>query len=386
MHPSHAKHASTVLVGTYPPTECGLATFTRSSATAMSNGRRVGVVELVDSPRGNLASMVCASWTKGDSNSLRRVVDVINSFDSVIIQHEFGIFGGEDGADVLDLVSAVDGPILAVFHTVPERPTPHQREILECLYEASDVVVTLTETARRRLMRTTLIDGERVVVIPHGAHEVLSKRPNLKARPVILTWGLLGPGKGIEHAIDALALLDDMTPQPEYWVVGETHPKVHASSGEAYRDSLLLRADEAGVAGRVRFFDGYRDLAALQDLIVQADVVVLPYDSREQVTSGVLVEAIAAGLPVVATDFPHARELLSTGCGLVVPHEDPVALADAVRRILANDAIRADLVASARRIGPSMFWPEVGRVFGELVDRCVLARADANAVSRMATA
>ena len=386
MQTLHPTHASTVLVGTYPPTECGLATFTRSSATAMSDGRRVGVVELVDSARGNLASMVCATWTRGDPRSLRKAIDVINSYDSVIIQHEFGIFGGADGREVLDLVAAVDVAIVTVFHTVPERPTAGQREILERLYEGSDSVITLTETARQRLIRTTSIDGARVVVIPHGAHEIPAARMKINANPVILTWGLLGPGKGIEHVIDALALLGDVHPSPHYWIVGETHPKVFASSGEAYRESLKRRAAQAGVGRYVRFFDGYRDLTGLQALISQANVVALPYDSREQVTSGVLVEAIAAGLPVVATDFPHARELLAEGCGLVVPHESPEAMAKALRRILLDDVFRAELVAEARRIGPSMYWPEVGRSFGRLVDRCVEARANAHAESEMASA
>ncbi len=386
MQTLHPTHASTVLVGTYPPTECGLATFTRSSATAMSDGRRVGVVELVDSPRGNLASMVCASWTKGDARSLKKAVDVINTYDSVIIQHEFGIFGGVDGREVLDLVAAVDVAILTVFHTVPERPTIGQREILEQLYEASESVITLTETAKRRLMRTTSIDGDRVVVIPHGAHEIPLSRMKINANPVILTWGLLGPGKGIEHVIDALGLMSDLEPKPQYWIVGETHPKVFAASGEAYRESLKQRAQLAGIGQQVRFFDGYRDLAGLHALVAQADVVALPYDSREQVTSGVLVEAIAAGLPVVATDFPHARELLATGCGLVVPHENPEAMAAALRRVLVDDAFRAELVECAQRVGPTMYWPEVGRSFGRVVDRCVMARAGAEAESQMASA
>ena len=386
MHPTHPSHASTVLIGTFPPTECGLATFTRSSATAMSDGRRVGVVELVDSPRGKLASMVCATWTKGDRQSMRRAVDVIHTYDSAIIQHEFGIFGGDDGCEVLDLVRAIDVPVVSVLHTIPERPSANQRRILEELYAESDSVVTLTETARRRLMRTTSVDGERVAVIPHGAHEIAAIEPADDARPIVLTWGLLGPGKGIEHVIDAMAQLIDVDPRLEYWIVGETHPKIFAASGEAYRESLKERADRQGVGDRVTFFDGYRDLAGLQALIAQATVVALPYDSREQVTSGVLVEAIAAGLPVVATDFPHARELLASGCGLVVPHEDPTAIATALRTILTDDEYRAELVANAQRVGPTMFWPEVGRTFGKLIDRCVIERSAEQAESQMASA
>ncbi len=423
-------HASIALVGTYPPTQCGLATFTRSSAMAMSQNRKVGVVELLDAPGGNPAAMVVGSWIRGDRQSMLAAAETLGTFDAVVLEHEFGIYGGPDGEEVLDLVEALRVPLVSVIHTVLEQPSSHQRFILERLTQRSDSVVTLTETARRRLLRSISIDRSKVVVIPHGAHEVRSRystfargsvsfleilkpsdelgnleiadslkspkngsmiwdssnlpfanlvwpdnpRPKNDRPQTLLTWGLLGPGKGLEHAIDALGLLKDMSQPPHYWIVGQTHPKVREASGEAYRESLVKRAVAAGVDHLVTFFDGYRDLTALHDLVAQADLVVLPYESREQVTSGVLVEAIAAGLPVVATDFPHARELLSQGCGLVVEHDDPAAMAAAIREILTCDSLCFRLRSAARLIAPSLFWPEVGRSFGDLVDLCVAAR------------
>jgi polysaccharide biosynthesis protein PslF len=368
-------NASVALVGTYPPTECGLATFTRSSATALSEQCRVGVVELVDAPRGNLASMVCGTWIRGDRRSLADALAVLDTFDAVIVQHEFGIFGGVDGDEVLELADGLKVPMIVVLHTILEQPSAHQRFVIERLAACASMLVTLTETARRRLLATADVDPARVVVIPHGAHEIppsSAAEQHDAQRPVVLTWGLIGPGKGIEHAIDAIALLKDLRSAPEYWVVGETHPKVREAFGESYRESLVLRARSAGIEEQVKFFDGYRDLQSLQNLVRRADLVVLPYDSREQVTSGVLVEAIAAGLPVVATDFPHARELLTNACGLVVPHEDPIALSTAIRRVLTNAALRSSLGASARQIAPTLFWPAVGRTFAELVNRCVV--------------
>ncbi len=369
--------ASVALVGTFPPTECGLATFTRSSATALSDGRRVGVIELVDEPRGKLASLVCSSWTRGNKRSREDAVAVLNGFDSVIIQHEFGIFGGIDGDEVVELVKEIEVPIIVVIHTVLQAPSPHQRFILERLASFADALVTLSETAKRRLLETTQIDPTLVCVIPHGAH-ALDRPPTVRAlgpgtTPVVLTWGLLGPGKGIEHVIDAIALLGDLEDPPEYWVVGETHPKVRSVAGESYRQALIDRAARAGISSQVVFFDGYRDLQSLHDLIAHADVVALPYDSREQVTSGVLVEAIAAGLPVVATAFPHATELVDLGCGLVVPHEDPAALSQALRTVLTDDGLRALFAAAARRVAPTLLWPAVGREFGALIDSCVAA-------------
>ena len=425
-------HASIALVGTYPPTQCGLATFTRSSAMAMSQDRRVGVIELLDVPRGNAASIVAGSWLRGNRQSMLAAAAALRTFDAVILEHEFGIYGGTDGDEALDLARLLPIPIVSVIHTVLEQPSSHQRFILEELTQRCDAVVTLTETGRRRLLSSISIEPSKVFVIPHGAHEVRSRystftggsvsflqmlkpseelgnqstsvsssnpssspmkwdrsnlpfanlvwpatqQPKRDQPKVILTWGLLGPGKGLEYAIDALALLKDLGQAPEYWIVGETHPKVREASGEAYRESLVNRAIEAGVRHLVKFFGGYRDLTALHELIMQADLVVLPYESREQVTSGVLVEAIAAGLPVVATDFPHARELLVQGCGLVVQHDDPKAMAAAIQEVLTNESLHFRLCAAARRIGPSLYWPEVGRSFGALVDRCVAARTE----------
>ena len=365
-------HSSVVVVGTFPPTQCGLATFTRSTATAIAEGRKVGVVELVDAPRGLLASLVCDTWVRNDPASLRHVISTIASYDAVIVQHEFGIYGGQDGDEVLQLVRGLHQPLVVVLHTILESPSQHQREILEELAARADIVVTLTATARNRLLRTVTANASKVVVVPHGAHEVAYRADSVNGDPrVVLTWGLLGPGKGIEHAIAAMARLEDLDPAPEYWIVGETHPKVFESNGEEYRNRLVGDAERLGIAHRVKFFDGYRDLRSLHGLVAQADLVVLPYDSREQVTSGVLVEAIAAGLPVVATGFPHARELLADGCGLVVPHEDPVALSQAIRMVLTDSTLRLRLRDRARAIAPSLYWPAIGRTFGSLVERCV---------------
>ena len=187
----------------------------------------------------------------------------------------------------------------------------------------------------------------------------------------MLTWGLLGEGKGIEWAIDAMALLKDIRPRPRYLIAGRTHPKVAALEGERYRDMLIRRSWATGVAASVSFDDSYRDVSSLTRLIQQAAVVVLPYDSRDQVTSGVLVDAIAAGRPVVATAFPHAVELLSSGAGIVVPHENPAALAHALRRVSTEPDLAADMTAEAGRLAPQLGWPAVAGRYAHLADQVV---------------
>jgi len=223
------------------------------------------------------------------------------------------------------------------------------------------------------------VDQGRVTLIPHGAPDNRSpeRQTPQGGRPTILTWGLLGPGKGVEWAIDALAELRDLDPAPRYLVVGETHPKVLERDGEEYRRSLLARAAAGGVGHLLEFEDRYLDLKALNRIVAGADVVILPYDSREQVTSGVLVEAMAAGKPVIATGFPHAVELLGNGTGLIVPHGDSLAMAKALCRVLTEPGLAARLGARAAALAPQLFWPAVAGRYRNLAGALLDQRASA---------
>jgi glycosyltransferase involved in cell wall biosynthesis len=186
-----------------------------------------------------------------------------------------------------------------------------------------------------------------------------------------LTWGLLGPGKGIEWAVAALAQLRDVDPSPRYIVAGQTHPKVLQRDGEAYRDSLDQLVHRLGLSDSVVLDSRYRDAAALDELVASADVVLLPYDSTDQVTSGVLIEAVAAGKPVVATSFPHAVELLSGGAGTVVDHQDPTAIADALRHVLTQPEVATAMAAAATGAAPELRWSAVADRYRQLADRLI---------------
>lgn len=373
---TNSGHASVAVVGTFPPTQCGLATFTHSLTTALrSEGWPVGVIDVVDEFHSLRSPLVKVQWERGNDASLQRCRQELRSFDTVVLQHEFGIFGGPDGQEVLDLTADLEASLVVVLHTVLEAPSPNQRRIMEALVTRADALVTLTGTARDRLLRAIDVDPAKVHVIAHGAHEVTVPRRVCRDHPVVLTWGLLGPGKGIEHMIDAMALVGDVTlpsgrvVSPRYVISGDTHPKILQTMGDSYRRSLVERASAVGIADRVTFVDGYKDLASLHRLIASADVVALPYDSREQVTSGVLVEAVAAGLPTICTAFPHATELESQGVGIVVPHEDPVALASALRTVFGDPVSSARLRVRAEQMSGDLLWSSVAREFGQLCDR-----------------
>ena len=366
------RDASICFVSTYPPTVCGLASFTASlsNAVAGSRGTRagLGVVDLVNGPLRSPGPDVAYGHQVGNAASLRKAIRVLNSYDTVSIQHEFGIFGGPDGEEVLDLVSGLDVPSAVTFHTVLSDPTPHQRMIIDRLAEMADRLVVMSQTAAERLILRYGVDAERIDVIPHGA-DTRFAGPSLVSgdRPLVLTWGLIGPGKGLESVVEAFAGLADLDPRPRYLIAGATHPNVRADSGESYREGLISLVHRFGVKDLVEFDDRYLDRASLARLVRSADLVVLPYSSVEQVTSGVLVEAIAASKPVIATQFPHAVELLSGGAGITVPHGDPAALSGALRRLLTDRRLTSHMARQARQIADGWFWPTIGERFGSMM-------------------
>ena len=382
------------LLSTFPPTACGLATFTAALGAGLTgSAARPGacrVVRVVDEP-GDLVPGVVANLVAGSAISRRDAADELNDTDVVIIQHEYGIFGGPDGDEILAVMDALTKPVIVVLHTVVVEPTAHQREVLEAVVEAADAAVTMTHTAARRLAAGYSVDMDKISVIPHGAHVTVGAAPVTAAldaragarptgpawRPTILTWGLIGPGKGIEWGIEALALLGDLRPSPRYLVVGETHPRVFEAHGEAYRTSLRSRADGLGLSDDVVFDATYLDVPALQRIVEEATLVLLPYDSPDQITSGVLIEAVAAGKPVVSTRFPHAVELLGGGVGLLVAHRDPADIAAAVRRVLTDGRLRANMTGAAQRLAPGLAWAAVADGYRDLGSRLLDARTTA---------
>ena len=358
------------ILSSFPPTACGIATFSAALATGLiANGATVEVTRCGARPVVE-HDLVRMALERSTPDRIAATAEVLNRNDVAIVQHEYGLYDGPDGDVLLRIMAAVEVPMIVVAHTVLRAPTPNQRLVLERVCDAADVVVVMTETAYVRLIDGFDVDASKVLVIPHGAATPLTDEDS-SARPVgrqqqLLTWGLIGPGKGIEWALDAVASLSDLRPRPAYLIAGATHPKVRAHSGETYREMLIDRAATSGAQPMVRFDDTYRDVDSLTELIHGADLVVLPYDSEDQVTSGVLVDAVAAGRPVVSTAFPHAIELLGSGAGIVVPQRDPEALAAAIRAVLTDADLAASMAAEARRLAPDLSWTAVARQYGEL--------------------
>jgi len=368
LHPASGRMPTIALLSTFPPTHCGLATFAAALAEGLKNVgvRHIGIIEASDGTACSLDPRVHGRVVAGSAQSRIASARTINAHDFLLLQHEFGIFGGDNGSEILDLLKDVYVPVVITMHTVPLVPTPGQRSVLEALAQRADVLVTMTDSARQRLLSLYDVHPSSVVTIPHGATVPSGFGVPEPGVSRLLTWGLLGPGKGVEWVIDALAMLPDLRHEVKYTIAGQTHPKVLANHGQRYRNMLKTRADRLGIADMVDFDDQYRTVPSLMGLIRDSTCVVLPYDSPDQITSGVLVDAVSAGRPVIATEFPHAQELVTPDIGILVPHRDPVSIAGAVRSVVENPQLVESMSLATIPIAREHNWNTVAARYADL--------------------
>lgn len=386
------------VVSTYPPRACGIGTFSQALRAALvdnDSSTAVDVVSINRDQRQPDTREVVATIRQDVRSDYSAVARTLTSrgTDVVLLEHEYGIFGGEDGAFVLSLVSAIQQPLVVTLHTVLSQPSVSQAETLRALCHRATLVTVFTETARRMVLEARLVPPERVRVIPHGAPtELLPDAISLGARDsalamtgpprpalerleghtVLSTFGLISAGKGIEVAIKALPAVVAHRPDVFYLIAGQTHPEVLKHEGERYRLSLERLVADLGVAQHVHFVDRFFTDAELALLLQSTDLYITPYRSREQVVSGALTFAVVAGCPVVSTPYYYAEDLLGSGAGVLVPFDDPAALAEGVLGLLDNPLALAEARAEARRVGAELTWPAVGaqtlKVLAEAVD------------------
>ncbi len=296
--------------------------------------------------------------------------------DVASIQHEYGIWGGEDGEAVLDFVDALAIPAVATLHTVLRSPTFRQRTILAELVRATAGTVVMSRAAAALLTREYGVDPARIDVIPHGVPDLplvpshaVKPSLGLAGRQVILSFGLLGPGKGYELALEALPAVVAEHPDALYVILGATHPELVRHEGERYRASLAKRARELGVADHVRFVDRFVEPDELTRWLQSADIFVTPYPNLEQIVSGTLSYAMSAGRAIVSTPYAYAAELLADGRGVLVPPNAPRELAQAFNSLMGDDVARAALGRRAYEHSRRMVWPQAGLSYERVFNR-----------------
>jgi glycosyltransferase involved in cell wall biosynthesis len=321
-----------------------------------------------------------------------------HGFDAVSIQHEYGIWGGHDGSHVLDFVRNLRTPTVVTLHTVLQNPTSSQRHILSELVRAATATVVMSDSAATLLARSYGTDPSLVEIIPHGVPTLPLVEPDsvklqmdLSGRMVILSFGLLGPGKGYESAIAALPAVVQADPTALYVILGATHPELIRREGESYRHRLEDLAASLGVADHVRFVGRYVDSTELGMWLTAADIFVTPYPNLEQIVSGTLSYAMGAGKAIVSTPYAYAVERLADGRGRLVAAASTEALAEGLIELTLSSTLRREHGRRAYEHSRKMLWPEVGaeyqRVFDRVAPRGVVrqqtyARGDAVAVAR----
>ena len=299
-----------------------------------------------------------------------KAAEFLNStgFDVVSLQHEYGIFGGEAGGNILELLSRLEMPVVTTLHSVLAKPTPSQHDVMRRIIDASAKLVVMSEKGHEFLRSVHGVPVRKIEVIPHGipdfpfleSHQAKAKF-DFTGKMIILTFGLLSPNKGIEIMLDAMPQIIKSCPNATYVILGATHPNLVQQQGEVYRDSLTARVQDLGIGNHVVFFNQFVDQATLLNFISMCDVYVTPYLNEAQMTSGTLAYSFGLGKAVVSTPYWHAKELLSDESGILVPFRDSKALSDEIAGLLTNDVRRHAMCKRAYAASRSMTWAQTSK-------------------------
>jgi glycosyltransferase involved in cell wall biosynthesis len=390
------------MLGNHLPRQCGIATFTTDLSEAIASiAPEVDCFVLaMNDGRHKHAypGRVRFELTDSDVGAYPRAADFlnVNAVDVISVQHEYGIFGGKGGGHLLTLLRELRMPIVTTLHTILAAPNLHQRRVMDEVVALSDRLVVMTAGGADLLREVHGVAGEKIDVIPHGIPSVpftgSKNRLGVEGRPLILTFGLLSPDKGIEHVIDALPTILSHYPDAVYIVLGATHPHIVERQGETYRLMLEDRAQRLGVAGSVIFHNRFVSQAELSEFLAAADIYITPYLNPEQITSGTLAYALGAGKAVISTPYAYARELLADDRGILVPWRDASAIATAIVGLLDDPEKRLAMRLRAAAHGEAMLWPAVAgsylrsfeRARGEHAQRARIAFRSSTLASRPA--
>jgi len=368
------------LVGCFRPRQCGIATFTADTYDHLRAARAdlaIDIYAMRSRTDPDMGSEVALAIDEQAPADYRTAAEAINASGAQVVwlQHEFGIFGGAAGEMIFELVDRIAAPLIVTLHTVLAEPNADQRRIMDRLVARACKLVVMSDYGRETLRDVYGASADQIVHIEHGTPDrpfvdiaPLREALGIADRPVISTFGLIGPGKGLEAAIRALPAIVAQYPDILYRIVGATHPNLVASEGEAYRESLERLAESLGVADNIAWENRFLDTEELLDQIELCDIYLAPYPNLQQITSGTLAYAVALGRAVVSTPFVHARELLADDVGILLPGTDSEAIAEAVLLLLAVPEERRAFQRRAYARGRRTAWKVIARACATLVD------------------
>jgi glycosyltransferase involved in cell wall biosynthesis len=369
-------------LATYLPKQCGIATFSKDLRDNLElSGRRVQIAAVSDEEYSyDYPAEVILELRQHhveDYELTARLINTNPEIDLLIVQHEYGIYGGADGEYVLNLVNRLRKPFLVVAHTVLPQPSTNQLRVLKELAGQASAVVCMSTRSARLLSSVFSVPAEKLFIIHHGVpvfpkqdREALKQLYGLQGNKIITTFGLIGPGKGLENGIRAISRILTRHPRVHYLIVGQTHPMLLKREGESYRDMLKNLIDELNLKGRVSFVNRFLSLEELGDYLSMSDIYLSPYPNMNQAVSGTMAFALGCGRAIVSTPYEYALEMLQGGKrGVLALSPRPDHLAAALTRVLDDEQVQAGLERSAERMGKRMLWPYVAEQYGLLAER-----------------
>ncbi|MEK6647245.1 MAG: glycosyltransferase [Candidatus Firestonebacteria bacterium] len=369
-------------VASYPPRRCGIATFTADLVNAVAKFNPLNKAEIIpvidDGSSYEYGSSIQCKIIQSDFQSYVKAADYINKLDLnlVNIQHEFGLFGGEEGEYIIPFIEKIKKPIVVTLHTVLSEPSAKMKKVVHDIGKYSDAIVVLVGYAAKLLIQQYGLKPSKIFVIPHGVPELhfypperVKKILGLENKIVLSTFGLINKGKGIEYAIEAIPKIINEHPNILYLILGATHPQVKRQEGENYRELLENRVKELKLEEYVQFQNRFLPYDELIKYLIATDIYIIPYLQMEQISSGTLAYAIGAGRATVSTPFIYAREMLANNRGLLVPFKDSDSIALAVNQILGDVNFKNTIQRNAYKLGRHMIWINVGKEYVKLFRR-----------------
>jgi glycosyltransferase involved in cell wall biosynthesis len=375
--------ARVALVSTYPPRRCGIATFTADLGRAIGDREVVALSGPRDSiPTDHPTHHVIRTDVRADYARAARALDDCG-VSAVSVQHEYGIWGANDGEGVLDFLASLSVPAVTTLHTVLRHPTVGQRRVMQGILDATTAVVVMSKAAATILADRYAADPSRVRIIPHGVPDLPFVEPDsvkaglgMAGHSLLLSFGLVGPSKGYESVIETMPEVVRAVPNTRYVILGATHPELQRTEGERYRTRLETLAADLGMTEHVVFVDRFVSQHELSRWLEAADVFVTPYPDLDQIVSGTLSYAMAAGKASVSTPYLYASEILDDGRGRLVPPGDPGAMSDALIELLQDHGLRAAMAQRAYLHGRGMLWSRVAASYEQLFTRLQAAPRD----------